>query len=157
MNRSKGPGVPFPPPFLFAIGFVAGLLLQRVWPLPLIPGGRPFPVLPLAWTMVALGLALTTWALTLFRLARTSVMPNQPASTLVLKGPYRFSRNPMYAGLIVAYLGLALWRAALWPVLLLPLVLFLLWWAVIRKEELHLAEAFGRDYEEYRRRVRRWL
>jgi protein-S-isoprenylcysteine O-methyltransferase Ste14 len=157
MNRSKGPGVPFPPPFIFVAGFVTGLLLQRVWPLPLVPGGRASLLLPLAWTMVALGLGLTAWALTLFWRARTSVMPNQPASILVLAGPYRFSRNPMYAGLIVTYLGLALWRDALWPVVLLPLVLFLLWWAVIRKEELHLAEAFGRDYAEYCRRVRRWI
>jgi len=157
MHRPHGPGVHFPPPFLFVAGFIAGLLLQRAWPLPLILGGRPFPVLPLAWILVALGCGLVAWAIFLFRRVRTSVMPNRPAASLVFEGPYRFSRNPMYTGVTAIYVGLALWRAALWPVVLLPAVLFLLWWIVIRKEERHLAETFGDDYADYRRRVRRWL
>jgi protein-S-isoprenylcysteine O-methyltransferase Ste14 len=157
MHRPHGPGVHFPPPFLFVAGFGAGLLLQRAWSLPLISGGRPFPVLPLAWILVALGAGLMGWALFVFLRVRTSVMPNRPAASLVFEGPYRFSRNPMYTGLTGIYLGLALWLAALWPVLLLPVVLLLLWRMVIRKEERYLSEAFGDDYGDYRRRVRRWL
>lgn len=157
MHRSKGPGVPFPPPFVFVLGFVAGLLLQRAWPLPLIPGGRPAVVLLLAWALLLLGGGLVAWALTLFWRARTAVMPNRPAASLVLEGPYRFSRNPMYTGLAGMYLGLALWLNALWPALLLPGVLLLLWKAVLSKEERYLSEAFGDEYADYRGRVRRWL
>lgn len=157
MQSPKGPGVPFPPPFLFVFGFVAGLVLQRVWPLPLSSGGRPLPVLLLAWTLFGLGSGLGGWALVMFWRARTAIIPNRPASSLVFAGPYRFSRNPMYAGLTGMYLGLALWLNALWPLVLLPLVLLLLWKAVIRKEERYLAKAFGDSYADYCRRVRRWL
>ncbi|HKI04807.1 MAG TPA: isoprenylcysteine carboxylmethyltransferase family protein, partial [Thermoanaerobaculia bacterium] len=95
--------------------------------------------------------------LSLFWRARTAVMPNRPASSLVLVGPYRFSRNPMYTGLTGMYLGLAFWLNALWPLLLLPLVLLLLWKAVIQNEERYLSTAFGDSYADYCRRVRRWL
>ena len=157
MHRSQSPGVPFPPPFLFALGFVAGLLLQQAWPVPLIPGGRPFWVLALAWTLFLLGTGLVGWGLSLFWRVRTAVMPNRPASSLVLEGPYRFSRNPMYTGVTAMYLGLALWSNTLWTLLLLPLVLLLLWKAVIQKEERYLSQAFGDQYADYCRRVRRWL
>lgn len=157
MPPSRGPGVHFPPPLLFVSGFGAGLLLHRAWPLPLFPGGRPFPVLILAWAVFLLGGGFGAWGLATFWRARTAVIPNQPATSLVLSGPYRFSRNPMYVGLSSMYMGLALWRNALWPVLLLPLVLLLLWRTVIRKEERYLSEAFGPPYTDYLRRVRRWL
>ena len=157
MNHPQGPGVPFPPPFLFVAGFLAGLILQRTWPLPLFPGERPAPVLVLAWALFFLGTGLCGWAISLFLRARTSVIPNRPASALVLVGPYRFSRNPMYTGLIGMYLGLSLWRDALWPLVLLPLVLLLLWRLVISREERYLSAEFGERYAEYRRRVRRWL
>ena len=151
------PGVRFPPPLLFVLGFVLGLLVQRVWPLAFIPGGRtPFSTL-VAWMLVVLGGALLAWAIWTFRAAQTSVYPNRPATQIVERGPYRFSRNPMYVALSLMYLGLALWRNMLWPVLFLPLVLVLLWVLVIRREARYLTEAFGEAYGAYRQRVRRWV
>jgi hypothetical protein len=76
---------------------------------------------------------------------------------VVTEGPYRFSRNPMYVGLSLLYVGIALWTHALWALPLLPLVLWGLWRRVIRREERYLAAAFGADYAAYTRRVRRWL
>jgi protein-S-isoprenylcysteine O-methyltransferase Ste14 len=149
--------VRFPPPFLFALGFAAGLGLHRAVPLPLLPDGPTALTVWLGWALVALGLVVLFWALFTFRAARTSVLPHRPARVVVEAGPYRFSRNPMYVGLGLLYLGLALWLDRLWPVLLLPLVYGLLWALVVRREERYLEAAFGEGYAAYRRRVRRWV
>jgi protein-S-isoprenylcysteine O-methyltransferase Ste14 len=150
------PGVRFPPPFLFAGGWLAGWLLDRAYPRPLLAGA------PAALEMVALalcvaGLALSGWGMLTFARARTALIPNRPARRLVAGGPYRFTRNPMYVGMTALYLGLTLLARSWWPLLFLPVVLALLVRLVIRREERYLASAFGEEYEDYRRRVRRWL
>lgn len=150
------PGVRYPPPLLFVAAFGAGLLLHRVAALP-FPGAGPAPLPLLAWVLVALGLAILAWAMATFLRARTAILPHHPAARLVIRGPYRWSRNPMYVGLTSVYLGLTLWVGSLWPLLLLPLVLLVLWKTVISREERYLAHAFGPAYEQYRATVRRWI
>ncbi len=151
------PGVRFPPPFLFVLGFLVGLLLDRVFPLVLLPGG-PVPLRAgIGWALVALGLGLVVWAGATFRAAQTAIFPNRPASAIVEAGPYKYSRNPMYVGMGLLYVGLALWQNMLWPLVVLPLVYAALWALVVRREERYLAGAFGDAYAGYRRRVRRWL
>ena len=89
--------------------------------------------------------------------AGTPIRPNQAASILVTHGPYRRSRNPMYLGLSVVYLGVTLLVNSVWTVLFVPVVIAVLFRAVIRHEERHLSATFGIAYHEYRHRVRRWL
>ena len=149
------PGVRFPPPFLFVLGFGAGLLLRRLIALPLLP--RSTFLLVLAWALVFAGLGLGLWAAGTFFRARTALIPHRPATEFVVRGPYRFSRNPMYVSLTLLYVGLALWVGTVWPLVLLPLVLVGLWRLVIQREEAYLERAFGADYLAYRQRVRRWL
>jgi protein-S-isoprenylcysteine O-methyltransferase Ste14 len=156
-RKGEGPGVRFPPPFLFVVGYVAGLGLHEVAPLALVPGGPTAFSVGLAWALVGLGAALIGWAMVTFAAARTAIIPNRPASQIVEAGPYRFSRNPMYVGLGLVYAGLALWLDRLWPLLLLPGVYAALWLLVVRREEAYLTSAFGETYEAYRRRIRRWL
>jgi protein-S-isoprenylcysteine O-methyltransferase Ste14 len=154
---ARGPDAPYPPPVLFVLGLTAGWALDRAFPLPLTgPDGRLAAELA-GGLLVALGLAVSAWGFATFRAARTAVSPNRPASTLVTHGPFRLSRNPMYLGLTVMCVGVALLRNSSWTVLLLPLVIALLHWTVIVREERHLAATFGAAYETYRRRVRRWL
>ena len=154
----RHPGVRFPPPFLYAAGFLAGLALER-WAvrLPLAgPALRPAFVVA-GWLGIILGLALAGWGLATFFRARTAIVPIRPASRMVASGPYRFSRNPMYTGLAVLYTGLALLLNVIWPLLLLPAVLAAVYLLVIRREERYLMAAFGNEYAEYCRNVRRWL
>lgn len=150
-------GVRVPPPFLFGGGFLAGWLLHRARPVPLLgaslAGIRP----PLGWLLLLAGLTLMLSGLTTFLRAGTAVIPHHPASRLVTTGPYRFTRNPMYLGLTLAYLGGVVLIDSVWPLLLLPFVLLALSVAVIRREERYLAAAFGDAYAAYCRRVRRWL
>lgn len=151
------PGVRFPPPLLFAAGLGAGWMAHRAWPLPLLGSGGRTAALLLGWGAVAAAGVLLAWAMISFARARTAIFPNQPARMLVLGGPYRFTRNPMYLGMLLLYLGGTLLMNTAWTLPLLPLVLWILHRAVIRREEGYLAAKFGPEYDEYRRRVRRWL
>jgi protein-S-isoprenylcysteine O-methyltransferase Ste14 len=158
-GRDRGPNVRFPPPLLFIAAFFVGMLLDTdVKPLHYFgPGGAPVNAQILGLAMLVLGTFVAAWGMITFRIATTPIVPMFPAATLVQRGPYRFSRNPMYVGMTVAYVGLTIALNTGWPVVLLPMVLYLLFVTVIRKEERHLAEKFGEEYEAYRRRVRRWV
>ena len=154
--KIENAGVHFPPPFIYLGGLLAGWLLGRfAFPLPLNRLGGA--VLPVGATLVVLGVALVAWGMLTFRRAHTAIVPHHPASSIVTSGPYRFTRNPMYTGLAIAYCGAAAVMNSAWPLVLLPLVIALVVRFVIDREEAYLASAFGADYSAYRQRVRRWL
>lgn len=148
-----------PPPAIFIVLFLIGLWLEaavyRVW---LVEDVRtPTELLALGGALVVIGVALALWGAAAFRRAHTTILPYQRASSLVVAGPYRFTRNPMYTGMVLAHIGGSLALNAGWPLLLLPVALVLLWVLVIRGEERLMRETFGAAYDDYCRRVRRWL
>ena len=147
-------GVRFPPPALYALAVLIGYLANRRWPLP-INGG--LFVMVLAWALTVFWLALTISSIGNFRRSRTSLVPIRPATTLVISGPYRFTRNPMYLGLAALTAALGLLMSSWWPVLLLVPVLVIVRVFVIAPEERYLQRRFGAEYFDYMRRVRRWL
>lgn len=151
------PGVPVPPPLLFVFGFLLGLLADGVVPVRLLGSARREIAVIGGWGAIAAGLLVMCWGLATFLRSRTAVMPHLPASRLVTSGPYRFSRNPMYVGLTLTYVGLALLIDTAWPLFVLPVVLSLLMVLVVRREERYLERAFGEAYRSYRQRVRRWV
>ena len=155
----RSPGVRFPPPTIFVVGWLLGWLLEaEVLRLPLGGDGGPrWPLVAGGSALLLAGLVVIAAGLLTFFRARTAIMPHHGASRLVTHGPYRFTRNPMYMGMTLLYAGLALRANMGWPLLLLPLVLLTLVRLVIRREERYLASAFGAEYEAYRQRVRRWL
>lgn len=89
--------------------------------------------------------------------ARTGVLPGQPAEVLLTTGAFRFTRNPLYIGLTLLDIALALWFDSAWALLLLPAGLCALHYGAVLPEERYLAAKFGDAYAEYRRRVRRWV
>jgi len=89
--------------------------------------------------------------------AKTSPNPNHPSTTLVLSGPYRFSRNPMYIGLTLLYAGLMVFFQLPWGILFTPIVIWLITLWVIRPEEEYLEHKFGSAYLKYKQTVRRWI
>jgi len=151
------PGVRFPPPLFFIFGFAVSLLVHKFLPLYLIADSLAgvFSIIGRLCTLI--GLAFMIWGLLTFLRFRTAVSPYRPASQVVTTGPYRFSRNPMYVGFTIAYMGGILAKNTLWALLLLPLVLWFLTVLVIRPEERYLARTFGSVYTDYANRVRRWL
>jgi protein-S-isoprenylcysteine O-methyltransferase Ste14 len=153
----SNPGVRFPPPLLFILGILAGWILDRYWhALPLSRYAHS-SLEPFGLAMLALGVILAGWGMMTFRRAKTAIIPHQSASQLVTHGPYRFTRNPMYTGLTIAYLGGAALINSAWPIILLPIVLLILIKTVISREEMYLTDAFGAEYTGYAANVRRWL
>lgn len=109
----------------------------------------------LAVVLVAIALAVN--GVRTFRRAGTNIDPFQPALKLVTVGPYRFTRNPMYLGMVLFLLGVSLMFAIEWGLLLTPL----LWLAydrlVVAREEAYLSRKFGAPYENFLKRTRRWI
>lgn len=142
-----------PPPLIYLVPLVLGLLLHRRYRLE-VPGRTVTTVLGLGCILAT---AIVLPALLAFRRAATRPEPWRPTTALVTQGPYRLSRNPMYLGFTLLYLGIALLAGSLWPLLFLPLVLLAMHFGVIVREEAYLERRFGDAYREYRRRVNRWL
>jgi len=151
------PGVQFPPPILFVITFgIAWFLNDQVRALP-FPAMSPLATRVIGTLEMIVGFYITIWGVAAFRRVMTAIFPNQPANELVTDGPYRFTRNPMYTGFTLVYIGAAFIRNSMWPLVVLPVVVGLLFVLVIRREEAYLSDAFGEDYAAYRKRVRRWI
>jgi protein-S-isoprenylcysteine O-methyltransferase Ste14 len=143
------------PPVAVGAPLLVGWLSTAVWGDPVDLGG---------WWRVVLGSALMLfflgwngWSLWLFGRHRTGLLPGQATSSIIEEGPYRLSRNPLYVGLLALYLGLALLVPTFWGLVLFPAAVLLLLWGAIRPEERFLHERFGAPYDDYARRVRRWL
>lgn len=149
-------GVRFPPPLLYLAGILAGWGLHQWRPMPLT-GGSSIGRAGAGIVAIVAALAILLSAFRTFRRARTTLIPNQPATTLVTDGPYRFTRNPMYLGLAILYAGITLLLNTWWPLVVLPLVILGIDRAVIAREERYLRSAFPAQYGAYSQRVRRWL
>jgi protein-S-isoprenylcysteine O-methyltransferase Ste14 len=150
-------GVMIPPPLIFLVPFLLGILLNRssAWPLTREPGRE---LLVAGVVATCAGIALGVSAVVTFRRRGTTILPaRRPTRAIVAAGPYRFTRNPMYVGMALAYLGGALLLNSVWPLLLLPVVLITVDRYVVAREELYLHAKFGDEYTAYTRRVRRWL
>jgi len=156
MVVETGPGVRFPPPLVFVLGMVAAWYLNRILTFEIDGAGPGWVQIGLGVALVAAGLALTVWAVVTLRRAATTVRPDRPAARLVTNGPYRRTRNPIYLGFTVAYAGLAVLLNWAWPLVLLPVVLITLTVVVVQREEQYLHAEFD-AYEDYSKRVRRWL
>ncbi len=153
VKTSETAGVVAFPPLIVGVPLVVGLALQQV--LPLAPLQAPLR-LPGVIALV-IGLALVAWTIRTMRAHRTQVNPFLPTSELVTDGPFRWSRNPIYLGFCLAYLGAGFALRAGWVVLFFPLVAAVLDVGVIRREERYLRRLFGPAYEAYRAKVRRWV
>jgi protein-S-isoprenylcysteine O-methyltransferase Ste14 len=153
-DRPDNAGVRVPPPAFYALAVLVGYLLNQRWPFPISSSAF---VQALAWLLVAVWLLLTITSFSNFRRSRTSIVPIRPATALVITGPYRFTRNPMYVALAVLTAALGLFLDNWWPIALLVPVLFVVRAFVIAPEERYLKRRFGADYVAYTQRVRRWL
>ena len=145
------------PPLLFVVSFVAGDQLHRRVPQDALPA----VIAPVAWMIgvsaIACAALLIVFAPGLFLVHRTTIIPHGTSRALVMRGPFRFTRNPMYLALAAADVGIALVMNETWPLLLLVLPLWSMHTKVIPREEWALTQAFGDEYRDYQKRVRRWV
>jgi protein-S-isoprenylcysteine O-methyltransferase Ste14 len=148
------PKVRIPPPLIYIVIFLAGFLLQMVRPLPAI---WPVSGRIAGAVLLLIGAVISAWSMRLFCRSGTNMLPIKPTTALVAQGPYRFTRNPMYLGVVSAYLGVSLLLLLIWPLVLLPVLIAALNRLVIRQEEEYLEGKFGGEYVNYKARVPRWL
>ncbi|MEU1972920.1 isoprenylcysteine carboxylmethyltransferase family protein [Microbacterium sp. NPDC019599] len=144
--------------FLFlAPGIVAGLIpwLITDWQ-PHEWGGAGWLVLPIAWAAIIVGVAFLLSAFALFAVHGGTPAPVAPTRTLVVRGVYRFVRNPMYLAVLAIILGQALLFGSGWLVVYAAVTLTAVVAFVKGYEEPTLTRAYGEQYLEYRRNVPGW-
>jgi protein-S-isoprenylcysteine O-methyltransferase Ste14 len=149
-------GVLAPPPLIFGLPLVAGFLLDR-YVIGLSTGIDADLRYGAAGVLIAVAVVFAAGALGLFWRAGTSPEPWHPTTAIVTNGVYRITRNPMYVGMTLIYIGAALAVDSLLALALLPPTLVVVHYGVIRREERYLAAKFGDDYRRYLAQVRRWI
>jgi protein-S-isoprenylcysteine O-methyltransferase Ste14 len=143
------------PPLAWGLAVIAGIALDWLVPLPFLPAD-----LPAGWLgamVFVLAVALFAWAIVTITTAGSNVPTNRPTTTIVEAGPYRFTRNPIYVGMFLGLIGLAIAFDNLWLVMMLVPFALVIRYGVVAREEAYLERKFGDVYRGYRSRVRRWL
>ncbi len=153
-DNQDNPGIRVPPPLIYLLPLILGLLLNRRAPISFLPRSA---ARGLGWPLVVGAVLLNTWFLRTIRDAEVPIRTDKPVPRLTTEGPFRYSRNPSYLALAMLYTGIAVLRNSLWAILLLPVVLFVIQREVIGREERYLERTFGEEYLDYKTRVRRWV
>ncbi|MCF4008842.1 methyltransferase family protein [Rheinheimera sp. UJ63] len=145
------------PPLLLVVLFALAM-----W---LLAQHLPSVALPLSWRvflagiLAIVGMAVALAGVLAFRRANTTVDPRVPqqSSSLVIRGIYRYSRNPMYLGFLLLLMAWGCYLQSALALLLLPVFVLYMNRFQIMPEERHLQQKFGADYQAYLTQVRRWL
>ncbi len=156
MKKKDGPGVYLPPPLLYVLIFLLSVLVQKQFPLPLVFFTTNISFV-LAIIFVIAGLCIVLPALIKFFRTKNTLIPFLPANSLQTTGIYSITRNPMYLGLLFLYIGIGFLKGNFYTMMLIPLVILAVDYLVIVKEEKYLIRAFGNDFLEYMKNVRRWI
>ena len=153
-DHQDNPGINVPPPLIYLLPLLLGLMLDRRRRLSFLPCGA---ARGLGWSLLGVGVALNGWFLRTIREADVPIRTDKPVPRLTTEGPFRYTRNPSYLALAMIYAGIAVLRNSLWAILLLPLVVVVIQREVIGREERYLERAFGEEYLDYKGKVRRWV
>jgi protein-S-isoprenylcysteine O-methyltransferase Ste14 len=154
-STERGADVRFPPPLVFLGAILLGIGLDVAAPLPL-PVDRWMGTLG-GLALLVSGLGLGAAAHVHFRRTGQHPAPWKPAPELIIGGPYRFMRNPMYVGMSLIQIGLGLATNDLWLLLLTIPALAIVHFIAVVPEERYLTARFGAPYDAYVARVGRYL
>jgi protein-S-isoprenylcysteine O-methyltransferase Ste14 len=151
--------VGFFPPLAPFVTVLAGIGLERLWPLDF---GFFTPTAIVRFGVggvIVIGalLGLGLWSVLTMRRTGETVNPYKPTTAIVERGPFRFTRNPMYLQMVLICIGFAMMFANVWILLLTPVCAWSLYRGAIVPEEAYLERKFGDAYRDYKRRVRRWV
>lgn len=147
-------GFPDLPPLWLAGFCVLAWFLARE--LPYASVAAP-PLAAMGAALSILGLVLIAWSALWFARKKTTIEPHEAPGVLIVEGPYRLSRNPIYLGMVAILAGVVLWYGALSGVVLPGIFAAILHLRFILPEEDRLRAAFGPEAERYLARTRRWL
>lgn len=157
-DKRDGAAVRFPPPLIPVFTVVSGVALGFFWPLGV---GVELPTPGRYWVggfiVAASILALGLLPFLMFRASGQSVIPWTETPQILVRGPYRFTRNPMYLQMVLVCIGFAVILASGWVLVLTPICALLLNRLAIKPEEEYLEKKFGDSYRAYKNQVRRWI
>ena len=143
-----------PPPLLTLLCVAVALIARHFLPLPVMPEGFRIPI----GAALLLGvLVLGTLALRRFSAAGEDPNPYQPTHRLMVTGIYGRMRNPIYVAMLLVTLSGVAFANSAWFFASTILLFLLLHFGVVKREERYLSSKFGSEYEDYCRRVRRWI
>ena len=147
--------VKLPPPVWALIYLIIAGAISAYYPWKAI---ADLTLIPLGVLLIGAGLASAFWAAGLFRREGTEINPTSETNKkLVVSGPFRYTRNPMYLGLVLASMGIAFCAGSL-PMFFVPVLVFATAnWVHIPFEEAKMRRQFGAAFDDYTRRTRRWL
>ena len=154
MTDKDNPNVIAPPPLIFIGGLVSGGLLGWYFPQRVLP---EYFAIAAGILLIFAGLTIVLTAMLQMRRVETNVEPWKPTTAIVDTGVYGISRNPIYVAMALIYTGIACLFNSLWFLPPLVLVLLIVHFGVILREEKYLEGKFGGVYLNYKNRVRRWL
>ncbi len=150
-------GVIVPPPLLALAVVVIGLSLDWLLPAYVLTvlldlSERIF----IGVILMAAGAGLAIPAVLAFRTAGTNVEPWKPSTALATQGIYNWLRNPMYVGLTLILAGLAILLASDWMLVMTIVIVPVIHFGVVMREERYLTAKFGEAYRQYRNKVPRY-
>jgi protein-S-isoprenylcysteine O-methyltransferase Ste14 len=148
--------LPVLPPVIFGIILAAGLLLHKLFPLPIMshPGTLSKVLVCILFVIAGVVMASTT---RLMLRKKTDPRPDRPTTRIVTGGFFRHSRNPLYLSLMTVFAAISVYANSLWLVFLLPVFFIALERSVVLREEKYLERKFGDEYLRYKKKVRRWI
>ncbi len=142
------------PPIYFFVALLVMFGLHYLLPIPLLRGAV---WLYLGVVLIGSGVLFIVVSARLFDKLDTTIKPFEESTALVVTGPFKYSRNPMYLGMVGVLIGLAVVLGTATPVVVIPVFAWLITRRFVQEEEAALEARFGDDYTEYRNRVGRWL
>ncbi len=155
-NKKDNPGVYIPPPLFYVAIFLAALFLQKEFPINTeLFHRQSMRIVGIIFIVIGLFFLLSSFRQ--FFKSKNTLITIRPANSLQINGMYHITRNPMYLGLAIIYLGLTCLIGNWWNLILFPFLLLLVQQYIIKKEEKYLVRRFGNEYAEYKNKVRRWL
>ncbi len=107
--------------------------------------------------LIVIGLWFNVWSSNFFKKVKTAIKPFEESSYLVTEGLFKYSRHPMYLGMLLALVGLFILLGSITPLFAIPIFMWMITKKFILIEEKALEEKFGKDYLEYKDEVRRWI
>lgn len=145
------------PPVLYVSAIAVAAILNYAYPLPWI--GRPLSdfLFAIGCIMLVAVVAIDVAAMRTLSRAKTTVMPHRATAHLVTRGPYAFTRNPIYLGNTMLMIGIGFVSGIAWFPILAVAAAFVTQKLAIEREERHLTARFGKAYRDYKKKVRRWI
>lgn len=153
-EKDDKPGVVAPPPLIFLGGLMVGFLISWFYPFAML--SKVFGYAAGASLLTA-GLVIIFIVRSKMKKANTNIEPWKPTNAILSDGVFAYSRNPVYVGMILIYIGVVFLFNSLWVLPPLFLVLLAMHYGVILREERYLERKFGEEYLVYKQRVRRWI